>query len=259
MRRRQLVELEDLAWCPSAVRDGGTDWLGFVANAMGVFTAVAPKVRAAMAATGTDRIIDLCSGGGGPWLSLAPELAKSGPAAVVLSDLYPNRAALAALVGRSGGRLTVHPEPVDATDVPLELDGVRTIFNAFHHFPPNRARAILADAVGKRRAIVIVEPASHRGIALASMPLQLPAILLLTPFVRPVRLSRFLLTYLLPLIPVLVLWDGTVSMLRLYLEDELRELVESVPGHETFDWDIGRVPVGSWTRQGPMYAVGTPR
>jgi hypothetical protein len=33
--------------------------------------------------------------------------------------------------------------------------------------------------------------------------------------------------------------DGTVSLLRIYLEDELRELVAAVPDHGTFEWDIG--------------------
>jgi hypothetical protein len=48
-----------------------------------------------------------------------------------------------------------------------------------------------------------------------------------------------LFTYALPLIPLLVLFDGTVSLLRLYSEDELRDLVKRVPGHERFTWDIG--------------------
>jgi hypothetical protein len=78
---------------------------------------------------------------------------------------------------------------------------------------------------------------------LLAMPLQLPAILLLTPWVRPFRWSRLVFTYALPLIPLLVLVDGTVSMLRLYLEDELRELVASIPGHEGFAWDIGSTPI----------------
>ena len=75
----QLVEIEDLPWCPRAIRDGGTDWLRFMANATRAFDAVAPKIRQAMNATGTSSVVDLCSGGGGPWETLAGELAKSGP------------------------------------------------------------------------------------------------------------------------------------------------------------------------------------
>lgn len=127
MRRRQLVELEDLAWCPRVVRDGGTDWLAFMANGSRVFAAVAPKIRSAMRATGTTAVLDLCSGGGGPWLTLQPELSRSGPVTVALSDLYPNLDALKGLRERSGGRLDYVATPVDATDVPKELEGVRTM------------------------------------------------------------------------------------------------------------------------------------
>ncbi len=258
MRRRQLVEIEDLSWCPRVIRDGGTDWLGFMANTTRVFSAIAPKIRAAMDATGTTNIVDLCSGGGGPWLTLERELAKSGPVNVGLSDLYPNLEAFEDLRTRSGGRLGFHARTVDATDVPAEVDGVRTMFNAFHHFPPELATAILADAVRKQRGIVIVEGINHRAVGLLAMPLQLPAIVLLTPFVRPFRWSRLLFTYVMPLIPLLVLFDGTVSMLRLYLQDELRELVARIPGHETFEWDIGTTSIGRMPI-GLAHLVGIPK
>jgi hypothetical protein len=208
-----------------------------------VFSAVAPKIRAAMDATGTGDVIDLCSGGGGPWLTLEPELRKSGPVNITLSDLYPNIEALSHLPARGRGRLDFHKTAVNATDVPAAFGGVRTMFNAFHHFPPDQAVAILADAVRKRRAIAIFEGVNRRAVGLFLMPIQLPAIVLLTPFVRPFRWSRLLFTYALPLIPLLVLFDGTVSLLRLYLEDELRELVGRTPGGERFAWDIGETSV----------------
>ena len=258
MRRRQLFEIEDLPWCPRAVRDGGTDWLGFMFNATRAFSSVAPKIRGAMEATNTGSVLDLCSGGGGPWLTLQPELAKSGPANVVLSDLYPNIEALRRARTRSEGRLDFHPASVDATNVPVELDGVRTMFNAFHHFPPGAACSILADAVAKERAIAIFEGTNHRSIGILAMPLQLPAILLLTPFVRPFRWSRLLFTYALPLIPAMVLIDGTMSFLRLYLEDELHELVRGVPGHDRFEWDIGSTRANGMP-VGLTHLVGTPR
>jgi hypothetical protein len=61
MRRLQLVEIEDLAWCPRAVRDGATDWLSFMANVSKVFSATAPKIRAVMDRMHTGDVVDLCS------------------------------------------------------------------------------------------------------------------------------------------------------------------------------------------------------
>ncbi|HUE88611.1 MAG TPA: hypothetical protein VMO26_21240 [Vicinamibacterales bacterium] len=258
MRRRQLVEIEDLAWCPRAVRDGGTDWLAFMANSTNVFASVAPKIRAAMDATATTSVLDLCSGGGGPWVTLQPELALSGPADVTLSDRYPNPDAFGAARARSDGRINSYPIPIDAANVPAEFTSVRTMFNAFHHFPPESARAILADAVAKRCAIAVFEGAWSRALAMVAMPIQLPAILLLTPFLRPFRWSRLLFTYVLPLIPLIVLFDGTVSFLRLYSEAELRQLVSTVPGHDLFDWDLGSIR-GRGLPVRLSYLVGVPR
>lgn len=258
MRRRQLVEIEDLPWCPRPVRDGGTDWLGFMANSTKAFSPVAPRIRAAMEATGTRNVVDLCSGGGGPWLTLAPELETTGAVSVELTDLYPNVEGFADLRARSGGKLAFRTSSVDATDVPAELDGVRTMFNCFHHFPPDLARAILADAVRKRRGIAIFEGVDSRLLPVLAMPMQVPAVLLLTPFVRPFRWSRLFFTYVLPLIPLLVFFDGTMSMFRIYLADELREMVASIPGHETFDWEIGSTPVKG-APVGITHLVGIPK
>jgi hypothetical protein len=258
MRRRQVIEIEDQPWCPRGVRDGGTDWLRFIADSTRMFSAIVPKLRAAMQAANTDKILDLCSGGGGAWLTLEADLAQTGPLHVSLSDKYPNVDAFRYMHAQSNGRIGFLAEEVDGTRVPAHLDGVRTIFSAFHHFPPELATEILTDAVRQRRAIVIVEPASNRWPGLVGMPLQIIVVLLLTPFVRPFRWTRLFWTYIVPAIPFLVFFDGTMSMLRIYMPDELRELVARVPGHETFTWDIGTTPIKGMP-SGLTHLVGTPR
>jgi hypothetical protein len=177
---------------------------------------------------------------------------------VVLSDRDPNMETLGGVCARSSGRLRVHVDAVDATEVPSGLAGVRTMFNSLHHFTPEIATKILGDAVRQRRAVAFFEGVNHRGAGVLAVYLQLPAILLLTPFVRPFRWSRLLLTYVIPLIPLLILFDGTVSILRLYLEDELRELIAAVPGGEAFDWEVGAIGVGG-SSIGLAYLIGVPR
>jgi len=258
MRRVHLLEIEDQSWCPRPIRDGGTDWLHFMANTHKAFNAIAPKLRDAMRRFGSNRIVDLCSGGGGPWLSLAPLLEESGSVEVQLTDLYPNLTARPRIVAESLGRIGYCSESVDATDVPAELEGVRTLFNAFHHFRPREAQAILADAVKKRRPIVVVEGADNRLLGILFILLMLLAMLALTPRIRPFRWSRILLTYVIPAIPLLGLFDGIVSMLRIYSSPELREMVSSIPQHETFEWDIGRQAVRG-SPIGLTYLVGIPR
>lgn len=257
MRRMQVVELEDLRGFPRAIRDGGTDWLRFMADVTRAFDAIAPKVRHAMDAAGTDCIVDLCSGGGGPWRTLSRSLLERGPARIQLTDLYPNARAFEDLADGVPG-LTFCSEPVDATNVPEHLSGVRTMFNCFHHFPPAAARAILADAVRKRRAIAIFEGVDRRLLPILAMPLQVALVFLLTPWVRPRKASRFALTYLVPAIPALVFFDGVMSMLRIYQPDELTELIRGVPGHEDFEWDVGTTEVRG-SPLGITHLVGVPK
>ena len=258
MRRLHLLEIEDEPWCPRAIRDGATDWLHFLANAHKGFNVIAVKLREAMRRVGSDRIVDLCSGGGGPWQTLAPLLAQSGCVTVQLTDFYPNRAAHERVSVGSTGRVTYVSEPVNAMDVPSTFDGVRTMFNAFHQFRPHDARAILADAVMKRRAIVVVEGADHRLLGIVFILLMPLMMLALTPLIRPFRWSRLWLTYVLPAIPLLCLFDGIVSMLRIYNPDELREMVASIPDEQSFEWDIGTQPVHG-SPIGLTYLVGVPR
>ena len=148
---------------------------------------------------------------------------------------------------------------VDATDVPHELDGVRTMFNCFHHFPPEHARAILADAVRKRRGIAIFEGIDHRGLGLAGMIFQLPAILLLTPFVRPFRLSRLFFTYVLRSFRCSCSSTGRCRCSASISRTSSHELVASIDGHEAFDWEIGSTPLATGSPVGITYLVGTPK
>ena len=234
MGRLHLFELEDQPWYPAAVRDAATDFLRFALGSGDIYAPAAPLLRDLLARTGTRQIVDLCSGGGGPWTRLLPALDSE--VRVCLTDLYPNISGMQRLQEESGGRIAFRPDPVDATAVPADLPGVRTLFTALHHFRPEEARAMLADAVRQRQPIAAFEftERSLRGLLLsAASPL---LVWLSTPRIRPVRPARLLWTYLVPLVPLTVLVDGLVSCLRTYSPAELRVLST---GFETYTWKTG--------------------
>jgi hypothetical protein len=141
---------------------------------------------------------------------------------LILSDIAPNRAALSSLAERG---VKVYGEPVDAASVPRELTGLRTIFNAFHHFDDALALRVLEDAVAARQPFAIFE-LSERSIATAVFSAFIPLLVwLVMPFVRPMRLSWIVFTYLIPILPLSIAWDGLVSHLRTRSPSELRALV----------------------------------
>lgn len=255
MRRLHLIELEDQAWFPATVRDLATDYLQFAQTATGIHRAMTPLIRDALAASGVTRIVDLCSGGSGPLIAVIHDLRESGvPATATLTDLFPNLPAFERAALQSNGAIDYVRTPIDARSVPRHLTGLRTLFNGFHHFRPDDAAAILADAVRAGEPVAIFE-ASRRSlgtlIPVTFMPL---VVWLSTPFMRPATLTRLLFTYPIPLVPFTCLWDGIVSQLRAYTIDELQELGRAAGSME---WRAGSVPIARGTGQ-LTYLIGIP-
>jgi len=257
MKRMQLVELEDLPWFPRILRDGGTAFLEVMVRKSGHAKLLVPTLERALEATGSTEIIDLCSGGGGPVGIVAEELAARGKSVTVrLSDKYPNPAAYEHARAASGGRVSGVTESVDATAVPAQFTGFRTIFNAFHHFPPAVARSILADAVRARRPIGVFEVVSREPLSLVGMLFTPLTVTLSVPLWRPFRWPWFLFTWLLPVMQPFVLWDGVVSWLRIYSVEELRELVAGIDAPD-WEWDIGTIKLGNAPAHA-TYLIGRP-
>jgi hypothetical protein len=224
MDRIHAPELEDEPWFPRCLRDSITTFLHVFSEKLGLYRQAAPLLRALVHRHGATHIVDLCSGGGGPLLSLLQNL--DGVDAV-LTDLYPNLPAFAELERRHRGRVRGVGEPIDAANVPAELSGVRTLFNAFHHFRPERARCILADAAFKKRPLCVLELVERHPVTLLLVPLVPLAVFVLTPFTQPDPL-RLVLTYGVPIIPLAATWDGLASCLRAYSLPELQQLAASV-------------------------------
>lgn len=242
MKRVHFIEIEDEAWCPAAVRDGATDYLQFVIAVTNPYKVVLPKLREALAQTKETQIVDLCSGGGGAWRRLLPELIAENPQIqLCLTDKYPNLAAFEAFKTEFPENLTYAETETDAARVPETLKGFRTLFTSFHHFRPDAARGILADAVKNRQGIAVFEFTQRRTLPILSMLLTPLAVWLTTPLIRPVRGSRLLLTYLIPAVPFVVGFDGVVSCLRTYTPDELKDLTGGLSGE--YVWEIGEIPV----------------
>lgn len=249
MNRVQFFEFHDLATFPSVWRDMLTDFMSFFAIRFHVFQPIVPKLAQLARRLNTPCLIDLCSGAGGPALAVWRELASGpeGALPIVLTDKYPNLTAFSRIAEETGGSVSYIGHPIDATHVPADLLGFRTLFGAFHHFRPATAQAILRDAAQKRQGIGIFEY-TERNLLIWALPILLtPAFLwIVTPFLRPFTWRRLLWTYLVPVVPVIALWDELVSCLRTYSTRELRHLTADIGG-QGYRWESGRVRLfGTW-------------
>jgi hypothetical protein len=258
--RRQLVELTDLEHAPRLLRSFSPAFLEAAFRVTRWYAVAVPPLLRALLDSGARRIVDLGSGSGGPAAQLQELLRRREGLALplILTDKQPLcevEAALKRRAARHGLVLEYHAAPVDATAVPAELDGFRTMFQSFHHFPPATARAILQDAVDNSAGIALFEATQRRLWGLFMVLLVPFAVLLFTPFARPLSLLRLLFTYVIPLAPLVVMWDTAVSVLRSYTDAELLAMTASLSGR-AYDWRLGRKWKGllciSWL-------VGVPR
>lgn len=89
--------------------------------------------------------------------------------------------------------------------------------------------------------------------AMLGVPL---VVLILMPLTRPLRWTHLLFTYVIPVLPFLILWDGMVSMLRIYSCDEMRQLTVELQAPD-YRWEIDQIQVRGVPGMLP-YLIGRP-
>ncbi|MEN0060154.1 MAG: hypothetical protein AAGB31_15050 [Bdellovibrio sp.] len=61
------------------------------------------------------------------------------------------------------------------------------------------------------------------------------------PLVKPLKTSRLFFTYLLPLLPIMIAWDGIVALFKIRSPERLKELIEDIPT-PGWTWQTGKLP-----------------
>jgi hypothetical protein len=242
LKRIHWFEFHDVAWFPATFRDALTEWLRVLWDRIDASSAIAPILAEMLHESHSTRIVDLCSGASGPLLGIQQEFEAAGYSfRAVVTDKFPNVNSMMELRSKSGvidTRLT----SVDATAVPHDLTGLRTLFNSFHHFRPVEAEHILKDAYDARQPIGIFEIPNRtlHGVSFSFIATFF-GVLLLTPTMRPKRPAWWIFTYLLPIIPFTVAWDGWVSHLRTYTPDELLQMTSKFS--DSYYWETRRLKI----------------
>jgi hypothetical protein len=67
-------------------------------------------------------------------------------------------------------------------------------------------------------------------------------VLAMMPLARPFRWAWLVFTYLIPLLPLIVFWDGVVSMLRIYSPEQMKALTAEFQA-PNYLWEVGRLHV----------------
>jgi hypothetical protein len=240
--RLQLFEFNDLPWVPRAVRDTVVESLSRALAWGRILDGLVPPFEAFLAATGATEVLEIGSGGGGPASILSRAIARRGGVSpkFILTDLHPRLDAWARARDGQPGVIDFEPSSVDATHVPPALaEGrVRSVINVLHHFPRELASAVLEDAVRGAQGVFVAEGFERNPLMFANFAVAGVPAMLLNPILSPTdRLAKAVLTWLSPAAIALALWDGFVSTMRIWSEEDLRAMV--APFGATWRWEYG--------------------
>lgn len=261
MKRIHVFEFEDFPWFPHWIRTLMTRYIVAIHKMLGSSKDLAGLIAKALPHVKQPRVIDLCSGGGGPMEDVAHLLKTQygvKDLTVTLSDLYPNLKAAAAINNDNDPSISYLTTPVDATSLDADQKGVRTMVCSMHHMKPEVAKAILKDAKDAHQPICIFEISDNSfpptWLWWVGLPLNFLSVLFVTPSVRPMTWQQIVFTYLIPILPLFIAWDGGVSNARTYTLSDWDELLSGLHA-DNYRWEKGTIKAKVGNK---MYLMGLP-
>ena len=259
MKRIHLFEFEDFSWFPNWLRVRMTRLIVVMHRLMGTSEELAKIIDQALRTSGETKIMDLCSGSGGPMpdvVQVLEEKYNRKNIELTLSDLYPNLKA-AERFNSEKDNVSYETYPVDVTKIGADKQGLRTMICSFHHIKPEAAKQILQSAQNDQKPICIFEISDNSAPILPALIISFPITFLMclfiTPLARPMTWQQLVFTYLIPIIPICYAWDGSVSNVRTYTTKDLQELISDIETPD-YKWEIGTIG----ERMKKLYLTGMP-
>lgn len=262
MKRVHLFEFEDQSWFPDWIRKYMTRYIATLHRLFGTSDLIADALEPLIKRSGVRTILDLCSGSGGPMIDTI-HILKKDPGHrdlhLTMSDLYPNQEIAEYYNSKSNSDISYDSNPVNASEHSFSDADMTTMICSFHHMQPKTARSILQNAADSGKPFFMFELSDnstpHLITLLVGLPVTFIMVLIFTLFVRPLSFTQIIFTYLIPVIPIFIAWDGTVSNMRTYTIKDLQELLEQVVS-PNYTWETGTIK----TKSGRMlYLVGEPQ
>ncbi|RDW85556.1 hypothetical protein BP5796_03881 [Coleophoma crateriformis] len=172
----------------------------------------------------------------------------------VLTDIHPHIPDWTEASKRSEN-LSFIATPVDAANAPTDITsqegkGIFRLYNlAFHHFDDDLGSAILKNTLETADGFGIFELQERTVSSFITMCLLGLLFFLITPFYFWRSPGHLFFTYVIPIIPAVLVFDGYVSSLRTRSPEEIHALMEKCgassngwtirSGHEQHTWPTG--------------------
>ncbi len=232
-----LFEFLDQDWLPGSIRTTMLEILETVNSFpfRGYDRWIVDEVLRLANEDGITHIVELGAGAA----PLTKALAKRHAAdALSLSycDHFPDTAAFAAIHQSLGDRVTPIYDPVDFSLHHKWPENTLLVLSAtFHHISFERRAEVIEALSTSAQRVVVFEPLRKNILSIILVLLSLIPSLLL-PLLKPGKgsLRRMLWCWLLPLAPLLFVWDGVISCLRQWSQLEWTSQISRALGEKAF-------------------------
>lgn len=227
--RIHFFEFVDQPWLKGEAREAYVGGLTMIHRLFGPYSGAAEPLRSLSSEVGSADVLDLGSGSGEHIRTLLADSDATGCQLprIILSDLFPQLPAYEALKASFSG-VDYISTPVSAFDSPESAPKVRSIFTAFHHFSPQHAKQLIEDAFRKGDGLFIAEFNERSIIAFLTVVLCSPTLLLTPFFFGRFSWAKLLLCFPVPLIPLMLLFDGVVSNFRVYTRADIQSMLDEI-------------------------------
>lgn len=227
MRRIRTKEIHEKSWCPELFRDSLTEFLSIIWT-IGVYKQAAERMKLFIEALQIKTVIDLCSGAGDyipGLLKVIREGGKNGDLLFYKTDLFPNKK----FFRTEDEMIRYWQEPLAADQAFGRFDGLFCMFSALHHFDEPELLKMFCRAASNNKKFSFFDISQRRFFTDILPNIFLPGMLWCTaPFFKRFTWKHFVFIYLIPVIPLIVFIDGTLSRMRAYNQQELQNLADRV-------------------------------
>lgn len=246
MKYFRLKEIHDYKFAPAFLRNGLTDFLSFLLLRYSIYVPTISLFKKVFTATGCYHIVDLCSGGGGPYQQLLPLMNQqvSDQVTLSLTDIKPNLPAFLHLKAQFPNQVDYTAESVDLRSFNMNKKGVLTLFSSFHHFSEDDVINLLTNTARQKLPICVFEFTENRFSRYVMDLLAVPlSVLIFMPRVKNFSILRLIFTYILPIFPIMICVDSLISNFYSYSPQHLKHIATQIES-SYYHWESGKIKSG---------------
>ncbi|MEM6686972.1 MAG: hypothetical protein AAF617_14415, partial [Bacteroidota bacterium] len=211
MKRRQITQIINTNWCPEFIKKMIAEFLSWFVLKTNATKPFIPVIEEMLDTTHTKNVINIEFDLGAGIETVQPFLSEE----ITVTSIH-------------------------ISQFHTHTNGLYLFVNCFHQLPATNAKEILQKIADSGNPVVVVEGNNDSLWQIVGMTVFVPLTVLLTAFfVTPFRMLRILFTYIIPILPIIIVIDGCIALLKLYNPNDLRVLSSSVHT-KNYTWKAGK-------------------